>query len=396
MPSSGGSSRWPPSGCGSRLCGESGGPCLLLLDHPVLGHERAERDDPACGDHKDLEDRPVPRDAEDQHDHDVGRKEQHSVGHADDGVDLRDVCEVLQWQADEDEDEQQGSRDPREQSIQRDHEREPLRMGDSCTSCRPVRRVSGRQPVSQAASTTGSRGAAKSMASGKGTAKNTSPKPRGEQSRTERVIALRAEERKRERRQFALIAGVGVLLVALIAGAVVLFYANRPKPPDYSQVPNTAPSGVSDIYNANAKDASGAKDQWGGISHNHVDGTVNYPLSPPDGGDHNPYPQTCGVYGKAIKNENAVHSMEHGAVWIAYKPDISGSQLSKIKADVKNLSFTLVSPYPGLTSNVVASAWGVQLKLDSADDPRLQQFIKFYRLNPDRTPELGAACTGVG
>ena len=182
----------------------------------------------------------------------------------------------------------------------------------------------------------------------------------------------------------------------MIAGAVAIFYANRPKPPDYSAVPNTAPSGVADVYNASAKDKDGNKDQWGGISHNHVDGTVNYPLSPPDGGDHNPYPQTCGVYSKAIKNENAVHSLEHGAVWITYKPGISGTQLSKIKADVKNLSFTLVSPYPGLTSNVVASAWGAQLKLDSADDPRLQQFIKFYRLNPDRTPELGATCTGVG
>ena len=234
------------------------------------------------------------------------------------------------------------------------------------------------------------------MASGKGSAKNTGPKPRTQQSRTDRVNALRAEERKRERRQVALISGVGLLLVVVIAAAVAIFYANRPKPPDYSAVPNTAPSGVADVYNANAKTADGKSDQWGGISHNHVDGTVTYPLSPPDGGDHNPYPQTCGVYGNAIKNENAVHSLEHGAVWIAYKPGLSSSQLAKIKADVKNLSFTLVSPYPGLTSNVVASAWGAQLKLDSANDPRLQQFIKFYRLNPDRTPELGAACTGVG
>ena len=188
-----------------------------------------------------------------------------------------------------------------------------------------------------------------------------------------------------------------MLLVVLVAVAVTIFYFNRPKPPDYSAVPNTAPSGVADIYNANAKDSTtGAKDQWGGISHNHVDGTVSYPLSPPDGGDHNPYPQTCGVYGKAIKNENGVHSLEHGAVWITYKPGISGTQLAKIKADFKNLSFTLVSPYPGLTSNVVASAWGVQLNAGQRGDPRLQQFIKFYRLNPDRTPELGAACTGVG
>jgi predicted nucleic acid-binding Zn ribbon protein len=232
------------------------------------------------------------------------------------------------------------------------------------------------------------------MATSKGE-KNRPPKPRTEQSRTERVNAMRAEEQKRERRQTLIIAGVGVALVAVIAGLVVFFYANRPKPPDYSKVPDTAPSGVNDTYNANAKDANGKPDRWGGISHNHVEGTISYPLSPPDGGDHNQYPQTCGVYSKAIANENAVHSLEHGAVWIAYKPGISSGQLETIKADVKNLSYTLVSPYPGLSDPVVASAWGVQLKLKSADDPRLQQFIRYYRLNPDRTPEVGVACSGV-
>lgn len=222
-----------------------------------------------------------------------------------------------------------------------------------------------------------------------------SPKPRTEPSRSERVNAMRAEERKRERRQIVIISAVGVLLVGAIAGLVFWFYANQPKPPDYSKVADTAPSGVNDTYNVNAKDSTGAVDRWGGISHNHVAGTISYPLSPPDGGDHNQYPQTCGVYTKTIANENAVHSLEHGAVWITYKPGISSGQLATIKADVKNLSYTLVSPYPGLSAPVVASAWGVQLKLQGADDPRLKQFIKYYRLNPDRTPEVGVACSGV-
>jgi hypothetical protein len=227
-------------------------------------------------------------------------------------------------------------------------------------------------------------------------AKPGSPKAKGDPSRTERVNSLREAERRRERKQVAIIGVVGVLSVALIAGLVFLFYANQPKPLDYSKVPSAAPVGVNDTYNTSAKDPSGARDRWGGISHNHVVGTINYPLSPPDGGDHNQYAQTCGVYSKPIANENAVHSLEHGAVWITYKPGISGSQLAKIKADVHALSYTLVSPYPGLTSNVVASAWGVQLKLQSASDPRLQQFIKYYRLNSLRTPEVGVACTGVG
>jgi hypothetical protein len=53
----------------------------------------------------------------------------------------------------------------------------------------------------------------------------------------------------------------------------------------------------------------------------------------------------------------------------------------------------VLSPYPGLPAPVVASAWGKQLKLTGADDPRLAAFIREYRQGP-QTPEPGAACTG--
>jgi hypothetical protein len=41
----------------------------------------------------------------------------------------------------------------------------------------------------------------------------------------------------------------------------------------------------------------------------------------------------------------------------------------------------------------VASAWGYQVKLDSASDPRLEQFIRTFEQGP-QTPEPGAACVG--
>jgi hypothetical protein len=53
----------------------------------------------------------------------------------------------------------------------------------------------------------------------------------------------------------------------------------------------------------------------------------------------------------------------------------------------------LVSPYPDLPAPVVASAWGKQLQLDSANDPRLEQFVSAFREGP-QTPEPGAPCTG--
>jgi hypothetical protein len=37
-------------------------------------------------------------------------------------------------------------------------------------------------------------------------------------------------------------------------------------------------------------------------------------------------------------------------------------------------------------------AWGYQLFVDSASDPRVKQFISDLRLNQSNTPELGASC----
>jgi len=60
---------------------------------------------------------------------------------------------------------------------------------------------------------------------------------------------------------------------------------------------------------------------------------------------------------------------------------------------VESQDCLLASPYPGLDSPIVASAWGAQIRLDSADDENLERFISSYRRGP-QTPEPGAACTG--
>jgi hypothetical protein len=132
---------------------------------------------------------------------------------------------------------------------------------------------------------------------------------------------------------------------------------------------------------------------YSNLSRNHVNGTVNYPQSPPVGGDHNPIWQNCGIYDKPIANENGVHSLEHGAVWITYQPDLPSSAVEQLRNDVRGKAYTLLSPYTGLSSPVVATAWGLQLKLNDASDPRLAQFIKTYAGGP-QTPEPGALCSG--
>jgi hypothetical protein len=125
----------------------------------------------------------------------------------------------------------------------------------------------------------------------------------------------------------------------------------------------------------------------------HTEGDVDYAQSPPVGGEHNPIWQNCGFYEEPIRNETAVHSLEHGAVWITYSPDLPRDEVERLSDLAQSNGYVLVSPYPDLDSPVVASAWGKQLSLESAEDPHLERFIGTYSQGP-QTPEPGAACTG--
>lgn len=122
---------------------------------------------------------------------------------------------------------------------------------------------------------------------------------------------------------------------------------------------------------------------------------ADYPL-PPMGGAHFSIWQNCGVYDEPIQIGNAIHSLEHGAAWIAYQPDLAADQAELLQDRVEGTTFLLLAPYPELKSPIVLTAWGVQLEVDDAADKRVDQFIDRYRLGP-RTPEPGAACTsGIG
>lgn len=130
-----------------------------------------------------------------------------------------------------------------------------------------------------------------------------------------------------------------------------------------------------------------------GMIAEHRQTLVNYEQSPPVGGPHHPVWQTCGVYTEQLSNEHAVHSLEHGAVWITYQPDLPADQVQTLQDLTRRSSHRLLSPYPGIDSAIIASAWGYQLKVDSASDPRLEQFMLKYDQGAS-TPELGATCSG--
>ena len=126
----------------------------------------------------------------------------------------------------------------------------------------------------------------------------------------------------------------------------------------------------------------------------HVPTAVTYAESPPIGGDHDGQWADCTgtVYDVDIRHENAVHSLEHGAMWITYDPDALSDDEIATLADLADESGRMLSPYAGLDSPVSLQSWGHQLKVDSVDDPRVEQFADFLTRNPDEHPEVGATC----
>jgi Protein of unknown function (DUF3105) len=138
------------------------------------------------------------------------------------------------------------------------------------------------------------------------------------------------------------------------------------------------------------------------LSRNHKAGTLSYKTTPPVGGDHNPTWERCmgDVYDTQIPSENAVHSLEHGAVWITYRPDLAKDQVDKLASKVRGKDFLLMSPFPGLDKPISLQAWGYQLKLDSANDGRIDDFISALRENASLEPgtpcSSGNYTTGTG
>ena len=124
-------------------------------------------------------------------------------------------------------------------------------------------------------------------------------------------------------------------------------------------------------------------------------GRVDYDRPAPSGGDHlfGATWLTCGVYDGEVPDEYAVHSLEHGAVWIALGPDSTEADREQA-VELAEGEKVVVSDVPDLPNPVELVAWGARLPLDSLDDPRAERFIDEF-VNASISPEAGSACEGA-
>lgn len=195
-------------------------------------------------------------------------------------------------------------------------------------------------------------------------------------ARRAHVEQMRRAEQARERRKTIAITASAVVIAGTIGGGWYLL------------------GSVNGKEQQRAAPVDGER-TWSKLSQNHVEKNVDYPMVPGAGGDHNQIWQNCDgdVYTKEIEDENAVHSLEHGAVWVTYNDKVADADVAALKQRVSDTKYTLMSPYKTQPSPITLTAWGHQLELDEASDPRVAEFFDNY-VQGEQTPEPGAACTG--
>jgi hypothetical protein len=130
---------------------------------------------------------------------------------------------------------------------------------------------------------------------------------------------------------------------------------------------------------------------WEITDRAHTTGDVTYAQDPPAGGAHAPIWLACGVYDEPVREENAVHDLEHGTVWITHDPGLSTADVEALADQLPDNG--IMSPREGLPSPVVVTVWGAQLRLDGADDERLGLFLEEYG-DGHTAPEFGVSCQG--
>ena len=159
-----------------------------------------------------------------------------------------------------------------------------------------------------------------------------------------------------------------------------MFPADGKKPDPPQPLPENPPKGIQ-VYPA--------------TTNRTVEGPIEYDRKPPTNGNHAPLWQNCGFYDEPIQDRHAVHSMDHGVVWITYRPNMPQQQLETLRPYSKE-NYVIVSPYPGQNAPVIATSWRVQLKLNGANDPRLERFVNQFKIS-ELAPLSGNRCVlGVG
>ena len=217
-----------------------------------------------------------------------------------------------------------------------------------------------RKRAGPAARSSGADTATKNPGGGDGAAVRPIPASPGGPNRLERKeAARRARERLRrrmERRRLYRRLGIGLIVVALIAGVALL--ATRPKrSPLTAQERALLADATAAMKTAGCSSVQTIKDYPNGNDRTHIGSAAavptppplsTYTSTPPASGPHDPIPLSAGVYSDPPDIYRTIHSLEHAAVVIWYAPGTTSDELAKLQQFFQQSSEqtkVIVAPY---------------------------------------------------
>lgn len=115
-----------------------------------------------------------------------------------------------------------------------------------------------------------------------------------------------------------------------------------------------------------------------------------YNSDPPTGGWHYSTPAQAGIYDKELADEQLLHNLEHGHVWLSYRPDLDPAVVDKLAGIAKSYgSKIIVAPRAKNDAPIALAAWEYLLKLESFDEGQINGFIKAHRgKGPESIPAM--------
>jgi hypothetical protein len=102
-----------------------------------------------------------------------------------------------------------------------------------------------------------------------------------------------------------------------------------------------------------------------------------------DAQNHSITPRATGVYSTAQPDEDLVHNLEHGHVWISYNPDLVSSAdqsaLEQLVEDGGTNSGVILTPRSQNTAAIALASWALLQTLDSFDATAIRNFVETNR-----------------
>lgn len=116
---------------------------------------------------------------------------------------------------------------------------------------------------------------------------------------------------------------------------------------------------------------------------------------PPASGEH-AEPLKWNIYDQEVPDINIIHNLEHGGVYVSYRPDLPADQIAKIKnlfgAPFSRKGFSpskvIVAPRSADDAPIIMTSWNRQQKFEKFDE---QAMYEYYFQNVGKSPEAGAS-----